>query len=260
MLGNLSDEEPKEPATRDNLRALHKAALLAFGLAGGSGALSCGQVERTPTESKTGPNLPRVVATRSQGSAPQASDAAPRVSLARLEPDGSLSPIAGRYIDAVGFRHGQAAVTGDRELHLVTGDGSPSLLARQLDGLPTRAADGSLVYAARFAEVVEVYWLTPDGTNHRLASFRGSATRLAPQTKRTVIFVGAKLGGVSGAWLADAQGAHCLTNCSLRVGQPWGAEYRPPPADTASMRIVDKQVSWQTADGAWESVPWEDNL
>src|SRR5690606_16999452 len=106
-------------------------------------------------------------------------------------------------------------------------------------------------------DTVEIYWLTSDGSNQRLASFRGSATRLSPQGNRRVVFVGAKHGGVSGTWVADARGARCLTNCSLSVGRSWGNAYRAPPGDVSKIRIVENRVQWQTPEGTWESAPLE---
>src|SRR5690606_19490782 len=217
-------------------------------------SVRCGQLESGPVEAGVSQPQPgRVVATRMQNSAPDGTDAPPRVSLARLTEDGAVVPIPGDYVHAVAFRVGQAAVTGARELYLVRGDASKSLLARHVDGLPAQADDGALVYTARFGDTVEIHWLSLDGTNHRLASFQGSATRLSPQGERQVVFVGAKRGGVSGTWIADAQGARCLTNCALRVGKPWGDAYRAPPGDGSKVRIVGYTVEWQTAQGAWDS-------
>jgi hypothetical protein len=168
--------------------------------------------------------------------------------------DGSLSPLAGDYIDAVEFRRGQAAVTRQRQLQLVRSDGSRSLLAHVVDGLPTRAQDGSLWFAARFGSTVEIYRLTQPGSLQRLASLRGSATRLSPQSDGSLLFVGSELGGVAGVWIVDGHGARCLTNCELRVGRPWGDAYRALPADVATLSKVGDRVEWQTAEGSWLSL------
>lgn len=214
---------------------------------------ACGQVEQTPAS--TGPAAAaRVVATKSELGAPEGSDAAPRIQLERVDANGSTTLLSTAYVDAVEFRDGQAAVTKAGELQLLASDGSRSLVARHIDGLPTRAADGSLVYAARFGQVVEVYSLSAEGAIRRVASFRGSATRLSPQPDGSVVFVGALVGGVSGVWIADSQGVRCLTNCALRAGARWGDVYRAPPGDAASIRVVAGHVRWQTADGDWQSV------
>lgn len=221
------------------------------------GTVACGQVETVGslTVSDSGPQG-AIVATdlTSESSGP---DQAPRVQLARRERDGTLSPIAGKFSSAVEFRDGMVAVTTDRELVVVHPDGSRSVLAHEVDGVPARVGDGSLVYAARFRQVVEIYHLTSEGENRRLASFRGSATRLAPQGDGTVVFVGSDVGGVSGVWIADGTGVRCLTNCDLRTGQPWGDRYVAPPGNTATIRVSGMQVDWQTPDGKWEHASLE---
>lgn len=221
-------------------------------------AAGCGQVERSPLE--TGVPAPepgaKIVAVEVEARA-AGPDAAPRIELALRGQDGSLTPIAGEYIDAVEFRTGVAAVTPGRELELVRPDGSRSILARELDGLPARASDGALVYAARFDDAVEICRLSPEGNHRCHASFRGTATRLAPQRDGQVVFVGARTGGVSGVWIADASGVRCLTNCAIRAGEPWGDGYRPPPGDAASIRIGSGHVEWRTAEGSRQSAPLE---
>lgn len=225
--------------------------------AGSLAAIACGQVEQGPAGVNTvGADEPgEVVVIELEVAAPEGSDAEPRVQLARRGSDGALSPLPGEYLSALDFRSGVAAVTASRELHIVRDEGSQSVLARQVDGLPTRASDGSLVYAARFGQTVEIHWLTTQGEDHRLASFRGSATRLAPQGDQTVAFVGSVNGGVAGLWIADPRGARCITNCELRTGQPWGDAYRPPPGEASTIRLGDSSIEWQTAEGTWESAP-----
>jgi hypothetical protein len=177
------------------------------------------------------------------------------VVLARRAQDGTTTPLPGKYVSAIEFRDGRAAVTRDRELHLVSADGSTSVLAQQVDGLPSQASDGALVYAARFGASVEIYWLSTNGNNRRLASFAGSATRLSPRADTAVVFVGAKSGGVSGIWIANAKGARCLTNCKLGAGRPWTDGYRPPPGDTGTVRIFADRVEWQDAEGRAQVAP-----
>lgn len=229
--------------------------LLAMLALGGVGP-GCGQAESSPA-ALTPPHrdqLPSIVASSTSRRAPEGSDMKPEVVLARRAADGSRAPIVGRFLAAVRFRDGQAAVTLEHELWLIRGNGSRSLLARRLDGLPARAGDGSLVYAARHGEVVELVWLTPAGDQRRLAAFRGSATRLAPQPDRTLLFVGAGWGGVSGVWVAGPSGARCLTNCELRVGSPWGDRYRALPGNERTLRTLGDRVEWQTLAGRRESV------
>lgn len=218
---------------------------------------ACGQAERLP--GSTQPVLEtRVVAVKSVSAAPEASDAAPEVRLLRVDRRGVTSPLPTPYVDAVEFRGGQAAVTRLGELQLVSSDGSRTTLARHIDGLPVLDGDGSLVFAARFGQLVEISRLTPEGSIRRLASFRGSATRLSPKPDGRVVFVGADVGGVAGIWVVDSRGARCLTNCALRVGKPWGNAYHPLPRTVTAIRIIGDQVRWQTVSGEWEAASLRD--
>ena len=229
---------------------LHRSTLV---LGATLSLLGCGQVERsTPTAPET---TRSIVVLRPKHQAADGLDAPPRVTLVRRHQDGTSSPIGGQFLDALEFRDGVAAITLQRELQLLHADGSASLVAKELDGRPAVDSEGSLFYAARFGEVVELTRLSSHGTQQRLASFRGSATRLSPRSDGTVVFIGSETGGVSGIWIADSRGARCLTNCDLRVGQPWGAAYRALPGETESVRFVGSKVEWQTADGRSESAP-----
>lgn len=219
--------------------------------------VACGQVERSPA-STTGPapeTNGAIVVLRPEGTRPAGPDAPPTVTLGRRQNAGTLAPLPGEYIDALEFRAGVAAVTRQRELYLMHPNGSRSLLAKQLDGLPALASEGSLFYAARFGEVVELTRLRRNGVQYRLASFRGSATRLSPRSDGTLVFIGSDAGGVAGIWVADSHGARCLTNCELRAGRPWGNAYRPPPGETATVRFVESRIEWKTADGRAEAAP-----
>jgi len=242
-------------------RALNRGFRALAALLGCHALSACGNLEGStiaPGEPLPGPG-DRVLGVKAPGALAQGTDDPPRVTLVRQHPDGTRSEMPGEYVDAVEFRDGQAAVTRHRELFLVRANGARSVLARRLDGLPTRASDGSLVYAARFGDVVELHRLTVDGELQRLASFRGSATRLAPQTDGRVVFVGSESGGVSGVWIADARGARCLTNCDLRVGKPWGSSYRPPPGEVETVSLVGDHVEWLTPGGNLEVVPLKES-
>lgn len=224
----------------------------------GLGSVACGQVENALTSTMAAePNRTGEVVAIEHRPASTGPDTPPQIKLALRDEGGNLSPIAGLYLDAVDFREGMAAVSTHRELRLVHSDGSMSVLVREVDGLPVRASDGSLLYAARFGEVVEIHRLTSEGKNRRLASFRGSATRLTPRDDGTVVFVGSEIGGVAGVWIVDSCGVRCLTNCELSTGKPWGDAYLAPPGDTATVRITGGRVEWQTAEGVSKSAPIE---
>lgn len=216
---------------------------------------SCGKFEQEPSEldGTSAREAVEIVVLSIAPDQPPGPDEPPRVELAQLKEDGSMTPLSGQYLAAEEFRRGAAAVTVARELHLVHPDGSHSVLARETDGLPARDVDGSLVFAARFGETVEIHRLNPDGKNRRLATFGGTATQLTPQTDGTVFFVGAASGGVAGLWVVDSGAARCVTNCNLRAGKQWGDAYQTPPRDLTTLQVSEDRVQWSTADGKTES-------
>jgi len=224
----------------------------ALGVALALGALACGQleVERPRAERSEASSKIAIVPSPDVSVGP---DAAPRVRVALEKSDGTRVELPAEYLDAREFRRGAVALTPERELLVVHPDGSRSLLAREAEGPPAVASDGSLVYSARSGDVVEIHWLTPEGKDERLASFRGSATRLLPLDDRTIVFVGASVGGVVGLWLASREGAHCVTNCALRAGRTWGDAFTALPTDLSRVRLSGSRIEWQAADGSWTS-------
>ncbi len=182
-------------------------------------------------------------------------DSPHRVEIAVRSGEGSSRPIAGEFIHALEFRDGVAALDLARQLQLIRADGSRSVLARNLDGLPSLAADGGLVFAARHGRWVDIQWLTPTGRAERLASFPGSATLLAPLSGRRVLFVGATPQSAAGVWLAESGRARCVANCNLIVGQPWEDAYLPLPGSTSGFKLVGDTVHWISPDGQHLSAP-----
>jgi hypothetical protein len=246
--------------TFDSLGARSRARFPALALPLASIALgitACGQVDRSATASPAAPTPTAAIEIRAvDDDSPPGPDAPPRVELFASTGDARRA-VAGRFVHAVPFRNGAAAVTTERQLTLVHPDGTSSVLAHEVDGLPARASDGSLVYAERFGEVVEIHSLSVAGDNRRLATVRGSATRLAPQPDGAVIFTGALLGKVQGVWVVDGRGTRCLSNCNLQVGRPFDGAFRPLPAEASVVRVVGRRVEWQTAEGTSESAPLE---
>ncbi len=80
------------------------------------------------------------------------------------------------------------------------------------------------------------------------------ALRFAPDGE-ALLFVNARNGGVAGLFVADANGTRCLTNCALRVGQPFD-DYVPPPMSADSLRFSGDEVEWSTGDGTLSRVRW----
>jgi hypothetical protein len=172
-----------------------------------------------------------VVATPLNNETPPGSDAVPMYSLAFEYPDGSRVPIAEPASAYAPFRDGVALIDGKRRLLLISPDGSTRPLASSTATSPAPGPSGELYYVALYGEVAELHRLTVAGNDRVIARETKSVGLIAPQADDSVLFVGAKNGGVAGIWRVgkDAGSASCVTNCELRTGQPWGDAFVPPP-------------------------------
>jgi hypothetical protein len=177
----------------------------------------------------------RVVAV--EDDAPQGGDGAPRMTLAFQLADGTERVIEGQANAYARFRDGVALVDRARRLVFVTADGARRVLAQQSGAPPVQGPRGELAYVARYGLVAELHLLSEDGRNRIAASGLADAGTLLPQRDGSVLFVGARPGGVAGVWRASADGqpARCLTNCELRTGTDWGDRFVPLPTDAAAM-------------------------
>jgi hypothetical protein len=128
---------------------------------------------------------------------------------------------------------GAALIDAQGRLYQVWPDGRRRMLAANVGAI---ASDGErLVFVVE--DNLEAVIRLHDG-NQAVHVAGGLASagmmRLDPEH---VVFVGAAPGGVAGVWTAalDGSGAQCVTNCTLRTGEPWLDDFIPPPTDPAEL-------------------------
>ena len=196
----------------------------------------------------------RLVRDRVVWTAPAGGDGAPAYTLAWEQPDGSRVPAdIGPVVHAVVWRGAIAYVDPRRRLWR-EGDSAP--LAQGVVDAPAVSPDG-----AWLAYVVPVE--SQDGT-HAEVHLRGAdADRVLDRSLYTfgalrfsvdgeaLFGVGSDNGGVAGLHVIDIRtGARrCLSNCALRVGQPWGDAFLPPPGSTSELRFEGDEVVFDTPRG-----------
>jgi len=182
-------------------------------------------------------------------------DTRPHFTLALRDKNGARIPIEGRALAHVTFVGGIALVDAERRLIVVSSGGARRVLAEQAGAPPARGASGELVYVAQRDVGAELHVLDAGGVDRTLASGLASAGLLAPQPDGTILFVGARSGGVAGLWSASAGDTRCLTNCDLRTGQPWGERFVPHPGDIAAIRVTGERVERDAFDGKRYGAP-----
>jgi hypothetical protein len=176
-------------------------------------------------------------------------DAPPRFALTVRAGDGSRLAQEQRALAHASSAAGVAVIDARRRLVLIAADGTRRVLAEEAGAPPARGARGELFYVRVQDFSADVRVLEPDGAERVIASGLASAGLLAPQTDGSVLFVGARNGGVAGLWRSSGGAAQCLTNCDLSTGQPWGDRYVPPPGDVEGLRVAGERVEWQGFDG-----------
>jgi hypothetical protein len=186
---------------------------------------------------------------RQQDELPGGTDTPPRFSLALRDTSGARIPLESRALAHVTFSGGLAVLDSQRRLLVVSADGARRVLAEQAGAPPARGQKGELFYVAQQDAGAEVRVLETSGADRMLAGGLASAGLLAPQADGTILFVGAKNGGVAGLWRIDPAGSRCLTNCDLRTGVPWGDRFVPPPGEVGAIEIAGTRVEWQAYDG-----------
>lgn len=168
---------------------------------------------------------------------PVGGDGAPRMTLAFELEDGSQRAIEGEHTAYARFRDGVALVDRQKRLLLVTPDGAQRVLAQEAGAPPVQGPTGALAYVAKYGLVAEVHLLGIDGRDRIVATGLADAGTLTPQRDGSMVFIGARAGGVAGVWSASADGrpAQCVTNCELQTGTPWGERFVPLPRDEAAL-------------------------
>jgi hypothetical protein len=180
---------------------------------------------------------------------PGGTDTRPRFALALRAADGTRVPLESRALAHVTFSGGLALVDSQRRLVVVATDGARRVLAEEAGAPPARGARGELLYVAQKDTGAEVHALEAAGADRVIASGLFSAGLLAPQPDGTILFVGARNGGVAGLWSISGDTTSCLTNCDLKTGEPWGDSFVPPPGDVAAIKVLGTRVEWDAFDG-----------
>lgn len=181
-------------------------------------------------------------------------DGAPLTTLAWEHADGSRTPVdVGPVVHAVVWRG--AVVYVDRGLHLWR-EGEDQPWAEGVPAAPAVSPDGSAlayVVAHEGAEGThaEVHVRTASAdrvVDRSLLAF--GALRFSPDGG-VLLGVGSVNGGVAGVHAIDlGSGARvCLSNCELRVGQPWGDAFVPPPGDPTALRFEGDELVYDTPAG-----------
>jgi hypothetical protein len=209
--------------------------------------IGCSAIEPAPAP-LVEPSAPRLVALGSAQPVPPGSDAVPAVEVAFELSDGSRRPIDRRAIAFVPrWRQGAALIDPERRLYEVLPSGARRLLVASAGGeLAVSRDEALLVYAVERGEV-----RTHDGVTERTIAAGLSSAGLLRFVDRSVAFVGARPGGIAGVWIAalDGSGARCLTNCTLRTGEPWLDRFVAPPSSASAFRLEDGVLSWTDRDG-----------
>lgn len=180
---------------------------------------------------------------------PSGTDGVPRYTLAWESLDGTRAPAGvGVVLHATEWMGGALYVDPERVLRY-----EGERIAAEVIDAPTVSPDGS-----RFAYVV----VEDDaaGTHAALHVSDGSsdvvwdrsllgfgALRFSPDGS-AVLGVGSVNGGVAGLHVVTVEGARCLTNCGLRVGQAWEG-FVPPPGSGSALIFEGDHVAFDSPQG-----------
>ncbi len=183
---------------------------------------------------------PRVVVDEVISAPPEGADG-PEVALLALEDDPSpRQHVVGPALGGVPFLGGALVLRPDRTLERVVGThGVGSVIDREVLFVPVASDDGEHVaWAAEHGPETALVVIDREGNRTTAAQGLGSIGAVAfdPSTHgsaRRLAFVAARSGGIAGVWAARVDGTtlSCLTNCTLRAGQPLGVDHRPLPTE-----------------------------
>lgn len=211
-------------------------------------ATACASAPQQPAASRGAPSL---IATPLHNETPPGSDAVPMFALSFEYADGTRVPIAEPASAYAPFRDGVALIDGQRRLLLISPDGSTRPLAASTATSPVPGPSGELYYVALYGAVAELHRLTVTGHDRVIARETSSVGLIAPQADDSVLFVGARSGGVAGVWRVAPAASHasCVTNCELRTGQPWGEAFIPPPGTREELEQQYRQRPGAAVEG-----------
>ena len=193
---------------------------------------------------------PRLVHSQRVWASPSGTDGVPRYTLAWESADGTRSPAGvGVVTHAVEWNGGALYVDVERRLQW-----EGELVAENVVDVPAVSPDGS-----RFAYVVveedragtRAALHVSDGSNDEVwdrTLLNLGALRFAPDGS-AVLGVGSVNGGVAGLQVVSADGARCLTNCDLRVGESWGDAFIPAPGSASALMFEGDRVAFDAPQG-----------
>ncbi len=196
----------------------------------------------------------RLVRDRVVWAPPPGADGPPLTTLAWEHRDGSRSAIdVGPVVHAAVW--GGSIVYVDRGFRLWR-EGELQPWAEGVPGAPVVSPDGAMlayVVADESEDGVraEVHVRTSEGdrvVDRSLLSL--GMLRFSPDGQ-VLLGVGSVNGGVAGLHAIDVRsGRHrCLSNCALRVGQPWGDAFVPPPGDPSALRFEEDELVYDVPTG-----------
>ncbi len=200
------------------------------------------------------PVAPRLVYDRKVWAAPPGGDGAPVYTLAWEHPDGRRTPAGvGPVVHATLWR-GAIVYVDPRSRLWLEGQDQPLALG-VVDAPAVSPDDAKLAYVvvAESSEGTraEVHVRSAHAdrlVDRSLLSF--GALRFSPDGS-VLLGVGSVDSGVAGLHAIDlrAGARRCLSNCDLRVGQPWGDAFLPPPGSAAELRFEGDEVLFDTVAG-----------
>lgn len=194
---------------------------------------------------------PRLVAIGEPIEGPDGADARVRTAVAFEMPDGTRRAVDREAIAFVARWRGRAAlVDPERRLYEVEPGGMRRMLGRNAVGeLATDGEHLAFVVERGGFGALHVH----DGARDTTVVEGFASIGALNVEGDTIVFVGARPGGVVGVWIVEVGAApRCLSNCALRVGEPITDRMVPVPTQGRDVVLTPTRVAW-TVDG----VPYE---
>jgi len=196
-----------------------------------------------------------LIVVRTLSTPPAGGDGPARVEIGWRGPDGAVQPVRLARPATAFLAWGQAAVAVDdeRTLWLARDEAPPERIGRDATGALTTSSDATLLaWVTQPTVLGEIRVREASGAERTIARELQSAgsLRFSPDGA-SVLFRGARLGGVAGLFVADVGDARvrCLSNCELRAGRPWGDRFVAGPGSADELVFDGDRVSWLAPDG-----------
>lgn len=218
-----------------------------------AGALGCQSVEPSGSTGAELEPAPTLVFHRRAVTPAPGSDQRPGYTLAWEHPDGRLEAIAlpRPAVHAVALGPELYWVDADHRLHHRERGHRDEPVAEAVFAAPI-AERGLVVFVTGdVGEAQTLHWRDAHGGSGRVPTglYQLGGLRLAPDGT-AVLGVGSTNGGVAGVWVVPLEGdARCLSNCGLRVGEPFGEAFVPSPGAADALVFEGDRVRWDTPAG-----------